>query len=694
MVGRKNERVRAWWFAGEHLAVGETERVSGPPRPGQHGLHAARSVLTALAYAKSPWLCRVELAGVVAENNDQLAATERTVVWCVDARDGLRATIMRWIERALSSAGDSSAGDPRESAERARERVQASEDRARNAEWVLEEGAGRREGEARSRAIGEARGAQFAVREARSAAYAHEARVALASRDMHALSRAAELAVEALSELDPNVRAGLDRELERAFDRVRAPAPASPFRIVAVPDAPDRGYELLAAIERAIAPHVGVRGVHPLVVDRALFPNVADHHVAILAVCHDASATIVRSVENSPELRRSGVEAVCVWALDAASAVELGRLDTTLGLASLRDAPPSDLRQRWIESLERAMAHPTISRADPSFLLRARMIGEPAIIAAARADDTLVLEVDTIDIEACRAASRLSRSYPRVVLRDRLERTVAAEGTTIPPVTAPLSYRRGEGLCDPSFRCTRASRPARMLAPFVSRARAWIDPRKKAHAWTSAHPPDPSPAVPPPGPREPIAPAITSLAPTALCPRCKCEYWLDADTVLDRTACGVCQNPCLIPGPGHRLNLGRPARVESEYRCPSCESIFRATMRASSAHARCSSCGRAVRPLWIATHVEETVAPAEWMDPNAQCFVCGVEYWLADARVEARCASCEGGPLRVIRDEPPPPAAESSFECPRCRRTFRAAMGRAIHVSCPQCRLAVEPIAR
>jgi len=71
------------------VRVGETLRVDGELKMCRRGLHASRRVIDALNYAPGPVLCRVDVRGVAAQDNDKLVAGERTVIWGYDASDVL-----------------------------------------------------------------------------------------------------------------------------------------------------------------------------------------------------------------------------------------------------------------------------------------------------------------------------------------------------------------------------------------------------------------------------------------------------------------------------------------------------------------------------------------------------------------------------------------------------------------------------
>jgi len=54
------------------------------------GLHASRDPFDALRYAPGPWLCRVEMDGVVVEHADKLVARRRRIIERKDTSEGLR----------------------------------------------------------------------------------------------------------------------------------------------------------------------------------------------------------------------------------------------------------------------------------------------------------------------------------------------------------------------------------------------------------------------------------------------------------------------------------------------------------------------------------------------------------------------------------------------------------------------------
>jgi hypothetical protein len=56
----------------------------------QSGLHASTQVIDALVYAPGDTLCRVEVGGEIIYGGDKLVATERRILWRIDAKNLLR----------------------------------------------------------------------------------------------------------------------------------------------------------------------------------------------------------------------------------------------------------------------------------------------------------------------------------------------------------------------------------------------------------------------------------------------------------------------------------------------------------------------------------------------------------------------------------------------------------------------------
>jgi hypothetical protein len=86
----------AWHFVDKTLrgdrsipADGVTLKQKGPVVLCKSGLHASVHILDALRYAPGAMVCRVELSGVVVEDEDKIVASKRTILWRLDATDVL-----------------------------------------------------------------------------------------------------------------------------------------------------------------------------------------------------------------------------------------------------------------------------------------------------------------------------------------------------------------------------------------------------------------------------------------------------------------------------------------------------------------------------------------------------------------------------------------------------------------------------
>jgi len=89
--------MKAWHFVGEKLrdgrdvpADGETLVHEGEIKLCQSGLHASVKILDALTYAPGTTICRVSLGGDIIKSHDKVVASERTILWRVDAENVLR----------------------------------------------------------------------------------------------------------------------------------------------------------------------------------------------------------------------------------------------------------------------------------------------------------------------------------------------------------------------------------------------------------------------------------------------------------------------------------------------------------------------------------------------------------------------------------------------------------------------------
>jgi len=90
---------------GCQVRVGETYTVEGHPVLCEHGLHASRRAIDALKYAPGPIVCRVRLGGLVVEDDDKAAATERTVFGMADVTQALHEFAVWCAEGALRRDG-------------------------------------------------------------------------------------------------------------------------------------------------------------------------------------------------------------------------------------------------------------------------------------------------------------------------------------------------------------------------------------------------------------------------------------------------------------------------------------------------------------------------------------------------------------------------------------------------------------
>lgn len=80
---------------GRQLVIGEHLTMDGEPVLCERGYHGSVLILDALMYAPGSVVCRVEIGGTVAHDNDKLCGTERVALWSVDAEKVLR-RFARW----------------------------------------------------------------------------------------------------------------------------------------------------------------------------------------------------------------------------------------------------------------------------------------------------------------------------------------------------------------------------------------------------------------------------------------------------------------------------------------------------------------------------------------------------------------------------------------------------------------------
>src|SRR5271166_2489040 len=90
----KTEPILAWHFVGDKLrngapipADGVTLRFRGRLIMCESGFHASRRIIDALSYAPGDTVCRVLIGGETIEEPDKLVASERSILWRLDAKE-------------------------------------------------------------------------------------------------------------------------------------------------------------------------------------------------------------------------------------------------------------------------------------------------------------------------------------------------------------------------------------------------------------------------------------------------------------------------------------------------------------------------------------------------------------------------------------------------------------------------------
>src|SRR5271166_491861 len=90
----KTGPILAWHFVGDKLRNGDlipldgvTLRFSGRLRMCESGFHASRRIIDALRYAPGDTVCRVLIGGDIIEEPDKLVASERSILWRLDAKE-------------------------------------------------------------------------------------------------------------------------------------------------------------------------------------------------------------------------------------------------------------------------------------------------------------------------------------------------------------------------------------------------------------------------------------------------------------------------------------------------------------------------------------------------------------------------------------------------------------------------------
>ena len=90
---QKDRRLR--YGTKEIVEAGKTYRHDDDLVLCNSGLHASKRITDALRYAPGPVVCRVEMGGKFVHGDDKLVATERKVLWMLDATDILWAFARR-----------------------------------------------------------------------------------------------------------------------------------------------------------------------------------------------------------------------------------------------------------------------------------------------------------------------------------------------------------------------------------------------------------------------------------------------------------------------------------------------------------------------------------------------------------------------------------------------------------------------
>jgi hypothetical protein len=96
-MSETKEPILAWHFVGAHLRDGRPIPDDGVPLihrgkvvPCEQGMHASVRLRDGLKYAPGETLCRVSCTGTVVQQTDQLACSQRTILWRIDATAVLR----------------------------------------------------------------------------------------------------------------------------------------------------------------------------------------------------------------------------------------------------------------------------------------------------------------------------------------------------------------------------------------------------------------------------------------------------------------------------------------------------------------------------------------------------------------------------------------------------------------------------
>src|SRR3989304_3127123 len=174
----------------EVVEVGRPVKIAGKLALCEWGLHASRRAIDALAYAPMDsaklYACRVRLGGELIESQDKAVASEREVLWMVDATKALHLFACRVAEDAFTKYGN---GDTRSLAaiqakrdwlegKITSEELKAAARAAEVAAWGAGGGEAAGAAAARTAAAAAARAAEVAAAAAWAAAEAAEAAAA------------------------------------------------------------------------------------------------------------------------------------------------------------------------------------------------------------------------------------------------------------------------------------------------------------------------------------------------------------------------------------------------------------------------------------------------------------------------------------------------------------------------------------
>jgi hypothetical protein len=95
------------------VAVGVKHHVDPPIVMCERGLHASPRILDALSFCLGPVVCRVRLSGEIVRGDSKIVATDREVLWLVNAARALRWFAVDCRERQIRHRMASRPIDPR-----------------------------------------------------------------------------------------------------------------------------------------------------------------------------------------------------------------------------------------------------------------------------------------------------------------------------------------------------------------------------------------------------------------------------------------------------------------------------------------------------------------------------------------------------------------------------------------------------